>query len=234
MALDIPFDNSYARLPDRFFARLEPEAVADPSLIALNDGLAGELGLDAAALRSPEGLAVLAGNAVAGGSEPLAMAYAGHQFGGWVPQLGDGRALLLGEVVDRSGMAARHPVERIGADTVFAHGRRPAWLGPVLREYIVSEAMAALGVPTTRACACLRRPCEPAPPARARVSFDPCRARVHGAPRGVLSALLTGEPVWHFQVNQDWKASPMTYVVGGKQYVAIASGMGFWAFALQD
>ncbi len=152
-ATAIPFDNSYARLPDRFFARVQPAPVGAPRLIRLNHALAAELGVDADRLASPEGVAVLAGNRTPEGAEPLAQAYAGHQFGGWVPQLGDGRAVLLGEVVDRAGR--RRDIQLKGAGrTPFSRGgdgRAP--LGPVLREYIVSEAMAALGVPTTRALA---------------------------------------------------------------------------------
>src|SRR5262249_44304664 len=96
-----PFDNSYARLPARFFARLPPTPVAAPALVKLNEGLARDLGLDPAALATAEGVAFLAGNSVPSNGEPLAMAYAGHQFGNFVPQLGDGRAILLGEVIDR-------------------------------------------------------------------------------------------------------------------------------------
>jgi len=101
--MTIVFDNTYARLPSRFYARQSPAAVAEPRLVKLNLALAVELGLDRDWLRSPEGVAVLAGNAVPDGAEPLAMAYAGHQFGGFVPQLGDGRAILLGEVLDPRG-----------------------------------------------------------------------------------------------------------------------------------
>ncbi len=153
MTLRIAFDNSYARLPERFHVRMPPEPVGEPRLLALNDALAADLGLDAAALRSPAGVAMLAGNAVPEGAEPLAQAYAGHQFGGFVPQLGDGRALLLGEVIDPTG--ARHDIQLKGSGrTPFSRmGDGRAWLGPVLREYVVSEAMAALGVPTTRALA---------------------------------------------------------------------------------
>ena len=145
------FDNGYARLPERFHVRLDPTPVADPSLIALNEPLAVALGLDPDALRAaPE---VFAGSAVPEGAEPLAQAYAGHQFGGWVPRLGDGRAHLLGEIVGPDG--ARWDVQLKGSGpTPFSRmGDGRAWLGPVLREYVVSEAMAALGVPTTRALA---------------------------------------------------------------------------------
>lgn len=147
------FDNSYARLPERMFARLSPTPVGKPGLIRLNHALADLLQLSATALTGPSGVAVLAGSEVAEGSDPLAMAYAGHQFGSWNPQLGDGRALLLGEVIGRDGL--RYDVQLKGSGpTPFSRmGDGRAWLGPVLREYIVSEAMHALGVPTTRALA---------------------------------------------------------------------------------
>ena len=102
-----PFDNSYAKLPERFFARLGPTPVSEPRLVRLNEDLAIELGLDPERLREANGVAVFAGNRVPEGSEPLAMAYAGFQFGNWVPQLGDGRALLLGEVVGRCSLSVR-------------------------------------------------------------------------------------------------------------------------------
>ncbi len=148
-----PFDNSYARLPDRFFARVAPTPVAAPRLIKVNAPLAADLGLDPAWLASDEGVQVLAGNRVPETAEPIATAYAGHQFGGFVPQLGDGRAILLGEVIDSRG--ARRDVQLKGAGpTPFSRrGDGRAALGPVLREYLVSEAMAALGIPTTRALA---------------------------------------------------------------------------------
>ena len=140
----IPFANTYARLPDRFYARLAPTPVAAPRLVRLNTALAEQLGLDPADLTAD----VLAGNTVPPGAEPMALAYAGHQFGNFVPQLGDGRANLMGEVAGRDIQlkgAGRTPFSR-GGD-----GR--AALGPVLREYLISEAMAALGIPTTRALA---------------------------------------------------------------------------------
>jgi uncharacterized protein YdiU (UPF0061 family) len=149
----IPFDNSYARLPARFHARLSPMPVAAPSLIRLNESLARFLSLDPAFLASPEGVSILAGNAVAAGSEPLAMAYAGHQFGNWSPQLGDGRAILLGEVVGVDGIRRDIQLKGAGRTPFSRMGDGRAALGPVLREYIVGEAMAALGVPTTRALA---------------------------------------------------------------------------------
>jgi uncharacterized protein YdiU (UPF0061 family) len=147
------FDNSYARLPERFFARLPPTPVAQPRLVKLNERLADQLGLDPAALASPEGVALLAGNLVPQKGEPLAMAYAGHQFGSFVPQLGDGRAILLGEVKDRSGVRRDIQLKGAGPTPFSRRGDGRAALGPVLREYIVSEAMSALGIPTTRSLA---------------------------------------------------------------------------------
>ncbi|MGG5811156.1 protein adenylyltransferase SelO [Falsiroseomonas sp. CW058] len=151
--MQLPFDNSYARLPDRFFARLAPTPVAAPRLLKLNLPLAQELGLDPAWLASDEGVEVLAGNRVPEGSEPLAQAYAGHQFGGFVPQLGDGRAILLGEVVARDGMRRDIQLKGSGPTPFSRRGDGRAALGPVLREYVVSEAMHALGIPTTRSLA---------------------------------------------------------------------------------
>jgi uncharacterized protein YdiU (UPF0061 family) len=148
-----PFDNSYARLPDAFFKPIEPTPVSAPTMIRLNHDLATQLGIDLARLDSPEGLAILSGNQIPDGAKPLAMAYSGHQFGGFSPQLGDGRAILLGEVVSKDGV--RHDIQLKGSGpTPFSRrGDGRSALGPVLREYIVSEAMAALGVPTTRALA---------------------------------------------------------------------------------
>lgn len=153
MMLNIEFDNSYGRLPERFYTRQKATPVAEPRLIALNDKLALALGLDPAALASEEGLAALSGNAVPGGADPLAQAYAGHQFGGWSPSLGDGRALLLGEVVAPGGGRFDIQLKGSGPTPYSRMGDGRAWLGPVLREYIVSEVMHALGVPTTRALA---------------------------------------------------------------------------------
>ncbi len=149
----IPFDNTYARLPERFFARQNPAQVPAPQLIRVNDSLAAELGLDVEWLRSPDGLRMLSGNCPPRGSEPIAQAYAGHQFGGWVPQLGDGRAILLGEVVDKKGVRRDIQLKGAGRTPFSRGGDGKAALGPVLREYLVSEAMYALGVPTTRALA---------------------------------------------------------------------------------
>ncbi len=147
------FDNTYARLPERFFARLPPTPVAQPALVKLNEPLARALGLDPALLASPDGVGMLAGNAVPDGAEPIAMAYAGHQFGSFVPQLGDGRALLLGEIVGVDGERFDLQLKGSGRTPFSRMGDGRAWLGPVLREYLISEAMHALGVPTTRALA---------------------------------------------------------------------------------
>jgi uncharacterized protein YdiU (UPF0061 family) len=147
------FDNSYARLPERFYAKLAPTAVAKPRLIKLNEPLARELGLNPDWLASPEGVQTLAGNSLPEGAEPLAMAYAGHQFGNWVAQLGDGRAILLGEVRDVNGIRRDIQLKGAGPTPFSRNGDGRAALGPVLREYIVSEAMFALGIPTTRSLA---------------------------------------------------------------------------------
>jgi uncharacterized protein YdiU (UPF0061 family) len=147
------FVNSYARLPDRFFARTDANTVRAPRLIKVNETLAEELGLDAGWLASLEGVAMLAGNSFPPGAEPIAMAYAGHQFGNLVPQLGDGRALLIGEVVDRRGVRRDIQLKGSGPTRFSRNGDGRAALGPVLREYIVSEAMDALGIPTTRTLA---------------------------------------------------------------------------------
>ncbi len=149
----LPFENSYARLPERFYARLAPTQVRAPRLVKLNEGLARELGFDPAYLASSEGVDILAGNRVPGGAEPIAMAYAGHQFGGFSPQLGDGRAILLGEVIDRAGHRRDVQLKGSGPTPFSRRGDGRAALGPVLREYIIGEAMHALGIPTTRALA---------------------------------------------------------------------------------
>ena len=147
------FENTYARLPEHFYARLAPTPVAAPQLVKVNVELARSLGLDPNALTSTEGVDILAGNRVAEGSEPIALAYAGHQFGYFVPQLGDGRAILLGEVMGRDGVRYDIQLKGSGPTPFSRRGDGRAVLGPVLREYIVSEAMAALGVPTTRSLA---------------------------------------------------------------------------------
>jgi uncharacterized protein YdiU (UPF0061 family) len=147
------FDNTYARLPERLYSRIQPTLVREPSVVKVNSALAAELGVDAAALSSAEGAEVLAGNRVPLGAEPLAQAYAGHQFGAFVPQLGDGRAVLLGEIVGKDGKRRDIQLKGAGRTPYSRRGDGRAALGPVLREYLVSEAMAALGIPTTRALA---------------------------------------------------------------------------------
>ncbi|HEV7418177.1 MAG TPA: YdiU family protein, partial [Tianweitania sediminis] len=153
MTIHLPFDNSYARLPQHFFAPFQASEVPAPLLIALNTRLAEELGLDPDWLQSADGLAMLAGNRFPEGAQPIAQAYAGHQFGNFVPQLGDGRATLLGEVVDRHGKRRDIQLKGSGPTPFSRRGDGRAAMGPVLREYIVSEAMAAMGIPTTRALA---------------------------------------------------------------------------------
>ena len=147
------FDNSYARLPERFFTRQPPSPVSAPRLIRLNRSLAGELDIDPAWLESADGIDMLSGNRFPDTAEPIALAYAGHQFGNFVPQLGDGRALLVGEVVDVDGRHRDIQLKGSGPTRFSRNGDGRAALGPVLREYIVSEAMAALGIPTARTLA---------------------------------------------------------------------------------
>jgi uncharacterized protein YdiU (UPF0061 family) len=149
----LAFDNSYARLPDRFYARVAPTKVGDPRVVRVNQPLAELLGVSSELLASSTGAALLVGNEIPFGAEPLALAYAGHQFGGFVAQLGDGRAILLGEVVGRDGQRRDIQLKGSGRTPFSRDGDGRAALGPVLREYLVSEAMAALGIPTTRALA---------------------------------------------------------------------------------
>jgi uncharacterized protein YdiU (UPF0061 family) len=153
MTVHFPFDNSYAALPDGFFARVAPTPVTSPKLVKLNYPLAKHLGLDPDWLAGSEGVEILAGKRVPDGADPIAMAYAGHQFGHFVPQLGDGRAILLGEVIDADGVRRDIQLKGSGPTPFSRRGDGRAALGPVLREYIVSEAMAALGIPTTRSLA---------------------------------------------------------------------------------
>ena len=153
MTVHFPFQNTYAALPANFFARVAPTPVVAPRLIKLNRALAVQLGLDPEVLSSPEGAEILAGKRVPDGADPIAMAYAGHQFGHFVPQLGDGRAILLGEVIDADGVRRDIQLKGSGPTPFSRRGDGRAALGPVLREYIVSEAMFALGIPTTRSLA---------------------------------------------------------------------------------
>jgi len=152
-AFNRPFENTYAALPEAFYTEQDPTSVDKPAPIRVNRELASTLGIDPDWLASEAGTEVIAGNALMQGSEPIAAVYAGHQFGGFNPQLGDGRAVLLGELLDEDG--ARFDLQLKGSGpTPYSRGgdgRSP--LGPVLREYVLSEAMHALGVPTTRALA---------------------------------------------------------------------------------
>ena len=145
----IPFDNTYARLPARFYARVEPAHVAAPRIVRVNRDLAALLGLDPAALDAD----MLAGNRLPAGAEPIAQAYSGHQFGHFSPTLGDGRAILLGEVVGLDGQRYDIQLKGSGPTPFSRRGDGRAALGPVLREYLIGEAMHALGIPTTRALA---------------------------------------------------------------------------------
>lgn len=151
MTLTIPFDNSYARLPDAFFARQKPVPVRTPQLLAFNDDLARLLKISAGDVQ--ERAEAFAGNAIPDGAEPLAQLYSGHQFGHYNPQLGDGRAVLLGETVGTDGVRRDIQLKGSGPTPFSRQGDGRAWLGPVLREYVVSEAMHALDIPTTRALA---------------------------------------------------------------------------------
>jgi uncharacterized protein YdiU (UPF0061 family) len=148
-----PFDNTFARELEGFYSSWKAAQVAQPLLVKLNRELAEELGLDANALDSEEGGKIFAGNEAPEGAATLAQAYAGHQFGNFVPQLGDGRALLLGEVIDRHGRRRDIQLKGSGRTPFSRGGDGKAALGPVLREYIIGEAMHALGIPTTRALA---------------------------------------------------------------------------------
>jgi uncharacterized protein YdiU (UPF0061 family) len=153
MTLHFPFEHTYAALPANFFARVAPTPVSAPRLIKLNRALAVELGLDPDLLSTPEGAEILSGKRLPEGADPIAMAYAGHQFGHFVPQLGDGRAILLGEVIDKDGVRRDIQLKGSGPTPFSRRGDGRAALGPVLREYIISEAMFRLGIPTTRSLA---------------------------------------------------------------------------------
>ncbi|WP_171129898.1 MULTISPECIES: YdiU family protein [unclassified Ruegeria] len=151
MTLTIPFDNSYAQLPNSFYARQKPEPVRAPRLVAFNADLARLLGITPGDVQDMA--ETFAGNAMPEGAEPLSQLYSGHQFGHYNPQLGDGRAVLLGETLGTDGERRDIQLKGSGRTPFSRNGDGRAWLGPVLREYVVSEAMHALGVPTTRALA---------------------------------------------------------------------------------
>jgi uncharacterized protein YdiU (UPF0061 family) len=147
------FSNSYASLPDLFHSRIDPVPVANPRLIQFNGSLGSELGLEWRSLDELTLAAIFSGNSVPEGADPVATAYAGHQFGHFVPRLGDGRAILLGEVIDREGVRRDIQLKGSGRTPYSRGGDGRAALGPVLREYLVSEAMHALGIAGTRALA---------------------------------------------------------------------------------
>jgi len=151
--LQIPFNNRYASLGDGFYVKTRPSPVANPELIKFNHELASSLGLSTDNLNAADAALIFSGNVVPAGAEPLAMAYAGHQFGGFNPQLGDGRALLLGEITSPDGTDFDVQLKGSGRTFYSRNGDGRAALGPVLREYLVSEAMIKLGVPSTRALA---------------------------------------------------------------------------------
>ncbi|MHA7965097.1 protein adenylyltransferase SelO [Paenibacillus sp. CAU 1782] len=146
------WDNTYGKLPSFLYTRMEPAAVQNPAIAILNAPLAASMGLDAAKLGDEDGIAVLAGNVVPEGADPLAQAYAGHQFG-YFNRLGDGRALLLGEHVTPDGRRLDIQLKGSGRTPYSRSGDGRAALGPMLREYIISEAMYGLGIPTTRSLA---------------------------------------------------------------------------------
>jgi len=145
------FDNSYARLPEPLFAAAQPVPVRSPAIVIVNEPLAAELGLDPTILRA-EGAGVFAGNEIPRGAEPIALAYAGHQFGHFT-NLGDGRAILLGEQISPSGRRYDIQLKGAGRTRYSRGGDGRAAIGPMLREYIVSEGMHALGIPTSRSLA---------------------------------------------------------------------------------
>ena len=147
------FDNTYARDLPGFYVECKPATAPAPRLLYFNDPLAEELGLDATALRGAEAAALFAGNLLPDGAEPIAQAYAGHQFGGFSPQLGDGRALLIGELIDRAGRRRDIAFKGSGRTPFSRGGDGKAAVGPMLREVLIGEAMHALGIPTTRALA---------------------------------------------------------------------------------
>ncbi|MDX2082146.1 MAG: YdiU family protein [Terrimicrobiaceae bacterium] len=148
-------ENTYARLPDYFYQRTRPERVGAPEMAVFNRALAADLGLDADVLDSPAGAAIFAGNEIPPGSDPIAQAYAGHQFGGFT-MLGDGRAILLGEQITPDGRRVDVQLKGSGRTAFSRRGDGRAALGPMLREYIISEAMHGLGIPTTRSLAVAR------------------------------------------------------------------------------
>jgi len=146
----INFDNTYSKLPEEFFEIVNPEKVPNPSLVKFNDLLAEELNLNLNELSNEEKASIFSGNVIAKGSQPIAQVYAGHQFGHFVPRLGDGRAILLGEVIDKNGIRKDIQLKGSGVTKYSRSGDGKAPLSAVIREYIISEAMHSLNIPTTR------------------------------------------------------------------------------------
>ena len=151
MGNNVKFDNTYANLPENFYTLLNPTPVKEPKLIKFNTELAENLGIKFDNLELENIEKIFSGNQVLKGAQPLAMAYAGHQFGQWVPQLGDGRAILLGELIDVDGLRKDIQLKGSGKTPFSRMGDGRAWIGPVIREYLVSEAMYNLGIPSSRA-----------------------------------------------------------------------------------
>src|SRR5437762_6138065 len=150
------FDNTYARDLQGFYVPWTATAVPAPRLLRINESLASELDVDAGALNPDYAARIFSGSEVPAGATPLAQAYAGHQFGGFAPQLGDGRAVLLGEVLDRRGQRRDIALKGSGRTAFSRGGDGKAAVGPMLREYLISEAMHALGIPTTRVLAVVK------------------------------------------------------------------------------
>src|SRR4051794_16310575 len=145
------FDNSYVRELEGLYVPWQAARTPEPRLLALNEPLAAELGVHGDALRAPDGVGALVGNVALDGASPVAQAYAGHQFGGFVPRLGDGRALLVGEVLDVHGRRRDLHLKGSGRTPFARGGDGKAAAGPMLREFVIGEAMHGLGIPTTRA-----------------------------------------------------------------------------------
>ena len=148
--MSLIFKNSFNQLPKQFYSKIEPEKTNKPKKVLINNNLCNELNIDYNYLDTEEGINILSGNLIHKDSDPLAMVYAGHQFGNWVPQLGDGRAHLLGEVLDREGNKYDLQLKGSGRTPYSRGGDGKAWLGPVIREYVVSEYMHNINIPTTR------------------------------------------------------------------------------------
>ena len=153
--MSILFNNSFDKLPDNFYSKIEPEKTKEYKKIIINSSLCKDLGVDFNYLNSEEGLQILSGNHTPENAAPLAMVYAGHQFGNWVPQLGDGRAVLLGELLDKKKQRFDFQLKGSGKTPYSRGGDGKAWLGPVIREYIISEYMNNINIPTTRSLAAM-------------------------------------------------------------------------------